>query len=392
MSIVIGVDIGGTFTDLVFHDEDNGKTHVSKVPSTPKDFSIGLLRGLETLSVNIKEIGLIIHGTTVATNAVLERKGARCGLIMTKGFRDIIELRRRDRPQTYGLKGQFKPLVSRDCRLEVEERTDFQGQIFLEPSESDLTEVAKKLLKKNIEVAVVSFINSYANPANEQRAKKVLEKVWPNPFIVTGSEILQEVREFERTSTAVLNGYVQPLINTYLGTLTETLRQKGYGNKVLLIQSNGGVMSEEVARRFSINTIISGPAAGVMAARQMNPTSEAENIITCDIGGTSLDISLIVDGQPTTAFEANLGYGFPIKVPMLDIRTVGAGGGSIAWIDRAGILQIGPQSAGADPGPACYGQGGQEPTVTDANLVLGRINPTDAIGRELGWIFDRHRS
>ena len=392
MSIVIGVDIGGTFTDLVLHDEDSGETHVSKVPSTPQDFSIGLLRGLETLPVTIKEIGLIIHGTTVATNAVLEKKGARCGLIMTKGFRDIIELRRRDRPQTYGLKGQFKPLVSRDCRVEVDERTDFQGQIFLEPSESDLTEVAKKLLEKDVEVAVVSFINSYANPANEQKAKKVLEKVWPNPFIVTGSEILQEVREFERTSTAVLNGYVQPLINSYLGTLTETLRQKGYENEVLLIQSNGGVMSEEVARRFSINTIISGPAAGVMAARQMNPTSEAENIITCDIGGTSLDISLIVDGQPTTAFEANLGYGLPIKVPMLDIRTVGAGGGSIAWIDRAGILQIGPQSAGADPGPACYGQGGQEPTVTDANLVLGRINPTDAIGRELGWIFDRHRA
>lgn len=392
MSIIIGVDIGGTFTDLVMHDEASGKTNVAKVPSTPENFSIGLIKGLEALTVNIPEIGLIVHGTTVATNAVLERKGARCGLIMTKGFRDIIELRRRDRPQTYGLKGQFKPLISRDCRVEVDERTDFRGRVELEPSESDITEAARKLLEKDVEVAVISFINSYANPANEQKAKKVLEKLWPNPFIVAGSEVLAEVREFERTSTAVLNGYVQPLINRYIGTLLEKLRQMGYTNEVVLIQSNGGVMSEEVARRFSVNTIISGPAAGVIAARKINHPDRAENIITCDIGGTSLDIALIVDGRPTTAYEANLGYGLPIKVPMLDIRTVGAGGGSIAWIDRAGILQIGPKSAGADPGPACYGQGGQEPTVTDANLILGRISPSHAIGRDPGWSFDRDRA
>jgi N-methylhydantoinase A len=392
MSVIIGVDIGGTFTDVVMHDEASGEIHVVKVPSTPEDFSIGLIQGLEALPVDVSEIGLIVHGTTVATNAVLERKGARCGLIMTKGFRDIIELRRRDRPQTYGLKGQFKPLISRDCRLEVEERTNYRGAVEVEPSELELTEAAKGLLDRDVEVVVISFINSYANPANEQKARRVLEKIWPNPFIVAGSEILQEVREFERTSTAVLNGYVQPLINRYLGMLFEKLRQMGYSNEIVLIQSNGGVMSKEVASRFSVNTIISGPAAGVVAARKIRRIDDTENIITCDIGGTSLDIALIVDGQPTTAYETNLGYGLPIKIPMLDIRTVGAGGGSIAWIDRAGILQIGPQSAGAVPGPACYGQGGQEPTVTDANLVLGRIGPTDAIGRDPGWRFDRARA
>jgi N-methylhydantoinase A len=305
---------------------------------------------------------------------------------MTKGFRDIIELRRRDRPQTYGLKGQFKPLVSRDCRLEVEERTNYRGAVEVEPSELELIEAAKKLLDRDVEVVVISFINSYANPANEQKAHQVLEKIWPNPFIVAGSEILQEVREFERTSTAVLNGYV------HLGMLFEKLRQMGYTNEIVLIQSNGGVMSKEVANRLSVNTIISGPAAGVVAARKIRRIDDAENIITCDIGGTSLDIALIVDGQPTTAYETNLGYGLPIKIPMLDIRTVGAGGGSIAWIDRAGILQIGPRSAGAVPGPACYGQGGREPTVTDANLVLGRIGPSDAIGRDPGWRFDRARA
>jgi N-methylhydantoinase A len=392
MSVIIGVDIGGTFTDVVMHNEATGETHVVKVPSTPEDFSIGLIRGLEAVPVDISEIGLIVHGTTVATNAVLERKGARCGLIMTKGFRDIIELRRRDRPQTYGLKGQFKPLVSRDCRLEVEERTNFEGTVEMEPSELALTEAAEKLLDRDVEVVVISFINSYANPANEQKARRVLKTIWPNPFIVAGSEILQEVREFERTSTAVLNGYVQPLINRYLGMLIEKLHQMGYTNEIVLIQSNGGVMSKEVASRFSVNTIISGPAAGVVAARNIRRIDDAENIITCDIGGTSLDIALIVDGQPTTAYEMNLGYGLPIKIPMLDIRTVGAGGGSIAWIDRAGILQIGPRSAGANPGPACYGQGGQEPTVTDANLVLGRIGPTNAIGRDPDWRFDRARA
>jgi len=384
MPIVVGVDVGGTFTDLVMQEESGKRIRIAKVPSTPKDLVAGILSGLHSLEVDFEDIALIIHGTTVATNAILERKGASCGLIMTKGFRDVIELRRRDRPDTYGLKGQFKPLVPRHCRLEIDERTDYEGTRVQIPSETDLRRCAEILQNKGAEVVIVSFINSFANPANEMYAKEVLEKIWPNPYVVAASEVLPEIREFERTSTGVLSGYVQPLISRYLRTLMQALNQARYPNDVLLVQSNGGVMSSSVAQRYSVNTILSGPAAGVNAATQLGLHIGEKNLITCDIGGTSLDVSLIVGGRPITARETSLGYGLPIRIPMLDIRTMGAGGGSIAWIDSAGVLNIGPESAGADPGPVCYDQGGRQPTVTDANLVLGRINSENPIGRETG--------
>ncbi len=388
MSVYVGVDIGGTFTDLVLHDESTGQVHTAKVPSTPADPSEGLLRGLAALPRAVSDIDLIVHGTTVATNAVLERKGARCGLIMTRGFRDVIELRRRDRPDTYGLKGQFRPLVSRDCRVEVSERTDYLGNVEAAPDDEEVAAAAGALLEKGVEVVVVSFLNSYANPANERAAGRVLERVWPNPFVVLACEVLPEIREFERTSTAVLNGYVQPLVQRYLDALMEKLAGRDYRRDVLLIQSNGGLMSQQVARRFSVNTILSGPAAGVIAARHIGQALGEENLITCDVGGTSLDIAVVGQGRAATTQEMSLDYGIPMRTTMLDIRTIGAGGGSIAWIDRAGMLQIGPRSAGAAPGPVCYGQGGTEPTVTDANLLLGRIGPHNPIGREAGWSFD----
>ncbi len=392
MAVFVGIDVGGTFTDLVVHDGATGGLTIAKVPTTPSDPSVGLMRGLEALTTQVSAIDLIIHGTTVATNAVLERKGARCGLIMTKGFRDVIELRRRDRPDTYGLKGSFKPLVTRDCRVEVEERTDHQGNILISPNEEDVARAAGELLARGVEVVIVSFINAYANPENEQRARRVLERVWPNPYVVIASEVLPEIREFERTSTAVLNGYVRPLMEGYLRGLMEKLRGRGYGKDVLLIQCNGGVMSQQVGRRFAVNTILSGPAAGVMAARHIGGAIGQDNLVTCDIGGTSLDIAVVTGGHAATTQETSLEYGIPMRTTMLDIRTIGAGGGSIAWLDRAGLLQIGPRSAGAEPGPACYGQGGTEPTVTDANLVLGRIGDSSPIGREAGWRFDRARA
>lgn len=389
MAIVVGIDIGGTFTDLVLHDSATGRIHVAKVPSTPADQSIGLVAGLEALGVPIAEIGLIVHGTTVATNAVLERKGARCGLLMTKGFRDVLELRRRDRPETYGLRGQFTPLVPREYRLEIDERVDAQGNVLVEPSDEEVRRAAETLRAKGVEVVITSFLNAYANPANERKARRVLESLWPTPYVVSATEVLPEIREFERTSTAVLNGYVQPLIDRYLRNLMNTLRGRGYRNDVLIVQSNGGVISQELARRFSVNTILSGPAAGVNVAGRIGRLAGEPRLITCDVGGTSLDIALVVDGRPAMAREVSLEYGLPIRVPMLDIRSVGAGGGSIAWIDRAGMLQIGPQSAGAEPGPACYGQGGTQPTVTDANLLLGRINADAPIGRKAGFRFDK---
>jgi N-methylhydantoinase A len=235
-------------------------------------------------------------------------------------------------------------------------------------------------------------LHAYANPTNELHTRQVLERIWPNPYIVLGSEVLPEFREFERTSTAVVSAYVQPLIDRYLRSLVEQLRAKGYRRDILLIQSNGGVMSLEVSRRFSVNTVLSGPAAGVIAARAMAATAGFANVITCDMGGTSLDISLVAAGQPVATSEIALGYGIPIRVPMLDITTVGAGGGSIAWIDRGGYLQIGPQSAGADPGPACYGRGGHEPTVTDANLLLGRINAHAPFGSNRNWYLESARA
>jgi len=389
LPVIVGIDVGGTFTDVVLQREDNGFLKVVKVPSTPSDLVVGLIDGLEGLGVDFEDIGLIIHGSTVATNAVLERKGAACGLIMTEGFRDVIELRRRDRPHTYGLKGQFKPLVPRHCRYEVAERTDYLGNQIQKPDKEALIKAAKILMGKDVEVVIVSFINAFTNPDNEIYARQILEDIWPNPFVVSAAEVLPEIREFERTSTAVLNGYVQPLISRYLSKLLDALGKRGYGSDVLLVQSNGGVMSSSVSQRYSVNTILSGPAAGVNAAMRLGHDIEEENLVTCDIGGTSLDLSVVVDGQPTTARETSLEYGIPIRIPMLDIRTVGAGGGSIAWIDRAGVLSIGPESAGADPGPVCYGQGGTKPTVTDANLVLGRINPDNPIGRETGRRLDK---
>ncbi len=388
MSIVVGVDIGGTFTDLVLHDEAGGAVRVAKVPSTPADPSRALLDGLRALRAQPAQIGLIVHGTTVATNAVLERTGAAVGVITTEGFRDVIELRRRDRPDTYGLKGRFEPLAPRYLRLEVPERTDYRGAVHVEPPADALRTAAATLRERGAEAVVVSFLNAYANPANERRAREVVARAWPNAYVVAATDVLPEIREFERTSTAVLNGYVQPLIGDYLNNLMQALAAAGYRHDVLLIQSNGGVASQAVARRLPVNTILSGPAAGVAAAGRLGAAVGARDLITCDVGGTSLDIAVVVDGRPATARDAALEYGLPIRVPMLDIRAVGAGGGSIAWIDRAGVLGIGPHSAGADPGPACYGQGGTEPTVTDANVLLGRINAANPIGGATGFRLD----
>jgi N-methylhydantoinase A len=385
---IVGIDVGGTFTDLVWLDEGSGAVSTVKVPSTPADQSVGLLHGLEALGVPLDSLQIIVHGTTVATNAVLERQGAVCGLLTTAGFRDLLELRRRDRPDTYGLKGQFEPLIPRHRRLEVTERSDYQGHILHPINDQEVEAKARELLAKGAEAVVVSYLHAYVNPTNEQRTREILERIWPNPYIVLGSEVLPEFREFERTSTAVVSAYVQPLIDRYLRSLAERLRDKGYHRDILLIQSNGGVMSLEVSRRFSVNTVLSGPAAGVIAAKSIAETAGFSNIITCDMGGTSLDISLVAAGQPAATSEIALGYGIPIRVPMLDITTVGAGGGSMAWIDRGGYLQIGPQSAGADPGPACYGRGGDAPTVTDANLVLGRINAHAPFGSDRSWRLD----
>jgi N-methylhydantoinase A len=392
MRKIVGVDVGGTYTDVVLIDEEGGDIQIAKVFSTPSDQAIGLMGGLDATGTSPADLAMLIHGTTVATNAVIERRGARCGLITTRGFRDVIELRRRNRPHTYGLIGEFEPLVPRERRLEVDERTDFEGNILVPLNEAQVEAAAKRLLAQKAEAVAVCFLHSYANPRNEEKARQVLERVWPNGYIVLSSEIMPEFREFERGSTTVVNAYVQPLVGRYLDSLARRLHERGYRKDILLIQSNGGVMSLDVGKRLAINTISSGPAAGVIAAAAIARAANCRHSIACDMGGTSLDLSLIVNEAPFMSTETEIEYGIPVKVPMIDIRSVGAGGGSIAWVDKAGMVQIGPRSAGAEPGPVCYNRGGEEPTLTDANLVLGRLNPQHCIGQTADFRLDIERA
>ena len=375
MGTMAGVDIGGTYTDAVVLDPAKGTLRIGKIGSTPSDPSEGFLECFESLAVEASELQLVVHGTTVAANAILERSGGNCGLIATRGFRDILELRRRDRPHLYGLTGDYRPLIPRDRRLEVTERVSAEGEILAPLNEEELIAAAERLVAKGVEALVLSFLNSYANPVHERHAKQLVEQRWPEIFVVASSDVLPLFREFERTSTAVVNAYVQPVVSRYIGLLRRRLTELGYGNDLLVMQSNGGVLSSESAGKMPVNTVLSGPAAGVIAAAEIASESGFRNLINYDMGGTSLDVSLVVERNPVFSNGREIEFGIPVMLSMIDIHTIGAGGGSIARIDEGGILQVGPKSAGAEPGPVCYGQGGVEPTVTDAHVVLGRINP-----------------
>lgn len=375
MPRLVGVDIGGTNTDLVLIDTAAQKLITAKVPSTPANQAEGLMNGIAELGTALDAVDLLVHGTTVATNAVIERKGARCGLITTAGFRDVLELRRRDRPMTYGLIGTFRPLIERRFRREVAERITADGQILTPIDPAEVKRVARTLLDDGCEVLVIAFLNSYAEPAHEIAAARAAAEVWPNSFIVTSSSVMPAVREFERTSTAVVSGYVQPLIGRYLDSLARRLAAGGYKQDLLVVQSNGGVMGADVATRFAANTILSGPAAGVTAGAAIASELGLNSAISCDMGGTSLDVCVIRSGAPDITQQKILDFGVPLCVPMLDADAIGAGGGSLARIDAAGILQVGPQSAGAVPGPVAFGAGGTIPTITDANVALGILSP-----------------
>ena len=382
-SYVIGVDVGGTFTDVFFLDEANGQCSVAKVPSTKFDQSEGFLAGIRSGVTDLTKVATVVHGTTVGTNALLERKGAKTGIITNSGFRDTLEMRRRDRPRTWGLWGQFDPVVPRDRRLEVQERTLADGTIHTEVNIDEVKAQSQVLLDMGAQSVAVVFINAYANPTNEMAALAAVREIWPNDHVVASHEILPEIREFERTSTTTLNAYLQPTVGSYLHRLDTALRNDGFGGEVLIVQSNGGVMSLETAGKRPIRTALSGPAAGVIASTHIAKSAGFPNVITCDMGGTSFDVSLVARGQSTLAAQTAVDFGLVIRTPMIEMTTIGAGGGSIAWVDRGGLLQIGPESAGSDPGPVCYGQGNDLPTVTDANLLLGRINAERPIGGKL---------
>ena len=382
-SIVIGVDVGGTFTDILALDETTGEVRVAKVPSTRGDQSAGFLSGIQAAADDLGAVSTIIHGTTVATNALLERKGAKAGIITTAGFRDVLEMRRRDRPTTWGLWGQFTPVIERQSRLEVAERTLASGDVKTEIDPEDIKAAAAALLAQGCESVCLFFINGYANDHNETRAARILREIWPNEHVSVATEILPEIREFERCSTASLNAYLQPVVASYLARLEERLDNQGAPAEILIVQSNGGVMSVDTAKALPVRTALSGPAAGVVAARRIASAAGFDNVITGDMGGTSFDVSLVADGQNTLTSQASIDFGMVVRTPMIEMTTIGAGGGSIAHIDETGLLDIGPQSAGSDPGPVCYGLGNDRPTVTDANLVLGRIDARNPIGDKL---------
>jgi N-methylhydantoinase A len=380
---VIGVDVGGTFTDVFVWDEAGKRVSTAKVPSTRADQSKGFIDGIGQRVADFSDIATVVHGTTVGTNALLERKGAPTGIITTTGFRDVLEMRRRDRPRTWGLWGMFEPVVPRNLRLEVDERVLADGTVDTPVALDQVAARTKALREAGCEAVCVFFINGYANAENEKLAVEAVRSLWPNPYVSAATEIIPEIREFERLSTATLNAYLQPVVSSYLDRLQRALKANGATSDVLIVQSNGGVMSVETAKRFPVRTALSGPAAGVIAARAIARAAGFENVITCDMGGTSFDVSLVADGEAALAAQTAIDFGMVVRTPMIEITTIGAGGGSIAWVDAGGILQVGPESAGSDPGPACYGQGNGRPTVTDANLVLGRINAERPIGGKL---------
>jgi N-methylhydantoinase A len=382
-TIVIGVDVGGTFTDVFVYNEATGQVETTKVPSTRGDQSKGFIEGIGRKVADFSDIRTVVHGTTVGTNALLERKGARTGIITTEGFRDVLEMRRRDRPSTWGLRGSFVPVVSRPDRVEVAERVLADGTVLHAVDPEAVKVQARALAEAGCEAVCVFFINGYANAENERIAVEAVRSVWPTTYVTAATEILPEIREFERLSTATLNAYLQPVVSSYLDRLEQGLEAKGFDGELLIVQSNGGVMGVGTAKNFPVRTALSGPAAGVIAAQAIAAAAGFENIVTCDMGGTSFDVSLVAEGAAALAPQTSIDFGMVVRTPMIEITTIGAGGGSIASVDASGLLTVGPESAGSDPGPVCYGLGNTRPTVTDANLILGRINPDRPIGGKL---------
>jgi N-methylhydantoinase A len=381
----IGIDIGGTFTDFVTFDEETGDFETYKTLSTPRDPSQAVLDGLERVRISNLQSPIskpnIVHGSTVATNALLERKGARTALITTQGFRDILAIGRQTRTDIYDFfADRPEPLVPADRRLEVTERVDHKGNVLIPLDPAELPEIVEQLKALDVESVAVSLLFSFLHPEHEQVIAAQLREA--GFFVSPSSEILPEFREYERTSTTVINGYVSPIMDRYLGRLEAELDAEDFR----IMQSNGGSIHADQARRQAVRSILSGPAGGVVGAQHVAAEAGFERVISFDMGGTSTDVSLC-DGQIHVTAEGEIG-GLPIRIPVIDIHTVGSGGGSIAYVDAGGALRVGPQSAGADPGPVCYGMGGAEPTVTDANLVLGRLASDYFLGGRMALATD----
>lgn len=379
----LSTDVGGTFTDGVLLDETTGAIKVSKVSSTPQNPAIGTIQSIERFKIPLDEVAFLVHGTTVVINALIEGKGAKAALITTEGFRDVLEIGRSNRTEMYdALYKKPRPLIPRFLRLEVKERIGADGQVLIPLDIGDLGRIIEHLQNEKVESIAVCLLNAYANSKHEQEIGELLSERYPEAAVSLSHNITRRYYEYERTSTAVQNAYVMPVVRGYLQSLEEELTKRRFGRVLQIMQSNGGVMASPVAREIPIAMVESGPAAGAIGAAQLAGLIGYKNVISYDMGGTTAKTSIIKGGLPETA-DQYLVEGRPILLPVVDLREIGAGGGSIAWIDEAGALHVGPQSAGADPGPACYMQGGAEPTVTDANLQLGILDPGYFLGGEM---------
>ncbi len=376
-TIRIGADVGGTNTDICAIDEQTGYLMVYKLPSSLYDQSAAVVNGIQVIqkenNFTGEDVNRFMHGTTVATNAILEARGAKTGLITTKGFRDLLEIGRQKRPDLYDLqRDKVKTLVTRDNRIEVNERVDYKGTVLQEVKAGEVRAAARQMKEAGIEAVAVMLLNAYMNPKNEQIIRDIITEELPGAFLTVSRDLSRQFREFERLCGTVLNSFVGPEVSKYMNHLKKTLTDIGILN-VYINHSNGGLMSIDESMQYPIKTALSGPAAGVVGAQYIASLVGEKDLITVDVGGTSTDISLIVGGKFETSDEKIIS-GYPVRIPSIDISTIGAGGGSIAWIDSGGILKVGPQSAGANPGPACYQLGGLEPTITDARVVLGHLN------------------
>ena len=381
----LGVDIGGTFTDMVLFDEETGEIQVAKVPSTPQNQALGFAQGIETLGTSLSQVQRLVHGTTIATNAAIERKGAKTALVSTIGSRDLVEIGRGQR-LTGGLFDpkfvRTPPLVPRPLRFEVQERIDATGEVHIPLDEEGVQQIGIRLAELEVEAVAICSLHSYLNNVHERRVRELLAQALPDAFLCLSSDVLPEYREYERFSTTVFNAFLGPLMGRYLNGIQRWLDARGYQDDLLVMTSNAGMVASAVASEFPVLTILSGPAAGVSGGVAVAEAAGLRNVITYDMGGTSTDVCLVKNLTPT-ASPAKVVGGLPLKTSQLDINSVGAGGGSIGWVDLDGTFLVGPRSAGAEPGPACYGRGGEEATVADANLVLQRLGPDTMLGHSI---------
>ncbi len=380
--LAVAVDVGGTFTDLISADP-SGNLAVAKSLTTPHNPSHGMFDAIGKAGVDPKAIDYFVHATTVGTNMLIERSGSRVGLLTTRGFRDILRIQRIDRPNSFDLHwAKPRHLVERALSLEVGERIGAHGEVVRPLTEGDVREAISRLKAEGVRAIAVSYLFSFLNPEHERRTRELIRQLYPEAYVSISSEVFPQWREYERTSTTVIDAYLKPRIDEYLSELEDELQSAG-SRGLLIMRSNGGVMTTANAKEQPVTMIRSGPAGGVLASLQIGAALGIDSILTADVGGTSFDTCLTSDGSPATTTSTELEFGIPIATPMLDIRSIGAGGGSKAWIDPAGVLKVGPESSGADPGPACYGRGGTAGTPTDANVVLGRLDPDFQLGGDV---------